>query len=56
MIDSAQHKGKSFHKAASWKPKKEVHHGDRQTLEIQKNAKRDTMFIPKNDLTSTRVG
>jgi hypothetical protein len=35
MIDSAQHKEKSFYKAASWKPKKEVHHGDQQTLEIQ---------------------
>ncbi len=37
MIDSAQHKEKSFHKAASWKPMKEVHHGNQQTLEIQKN-------------------
>ncbi len=49
MIDSAQHKEKSFHKAASRKPKKEVHHGDQQTLEIQKNAKKDTILIPKND-------
>jgi hypothetical protein len=37
MIDNAQHKEKSFHKAASWKPMKEVHHGNQQTLEIQKN-------------------